>query len=305
MWAIDKASTMIKELSSHIEDLAPNSQRAYGYCWQLWSDYLDGRHWSDVELEDGERFAEALRGRGNKPPTVGARIHALKGCYGRLKDLGKVKFNPFATVRIKNRYEPIKPTPLFPVKLVKKLLRAPSESTKTGVRDRALLAILFGGGLRRHEAQEITLGAIRHLDEKTLYIHLPMTKARKPQQQPLPKWAALLVMKLVTQRSGEGAKLKDPLFVTYYRDGSIRCPMSYSCVGRIWAKWVEFIGNDGTTPHSARVTAITKLFEDNVEPTKIRDFARHASVSTTEGYNRRYAGLDKNSALKLNYDVDF
>lgn len=67
------------------------------------------------------------------------------------------------------------------------LPNAPDTSTKKGLRGRAMLAILLGGGLRRFEVAALTLGRIEQRDNRRSIIDL-VGKPGRARTIPVPMW---------------------------------------------------------------------------------------------------------------------
>ena len=68
------------------------------------------------------------------------------------------------------------------------LLSAPNPATIKGQRDRALVAVLVGCGLRRKEATTLTLEHIQLRDARWVIVDL-MGKGRRVRSVPMPSWA--------------------------------------------------------------------------------------------------------------------
>lgn len=231
--------------------------------------------------------------------TIRNYMDTLRSMFETLRRKGKISRNPFESADIKLPHREAhekRPTEILDFAQVIHFCNTPSRFTKTGVRNRAILAVLFGGALRRTEAIDLKISDVRAVTESdggtTIILKLWQTKAQKPQEQPLPHWAAERVLHLVQQRKFEGALLGQPL-ITNYRGREPdkepdNAPMYVRTFDRLFGRMRRDAGlSNHITIHSARATAISYLFECGLPVRSIQEFSRHANSKTTEGYDRR------------------
>lgn len=241
--------------------------------------------------------------------TIAKKFAALRRIYRMLMsaNLG-ITANPFATEQVavaSAKSGQKRPTEMFPFELVKTILALPDLSQPKGVQEHAVLALLFGGGLRRSEVIKLRLGDVRCTSEGTVFVHLRATKAGKDADQALPSWAAEALQLLVETRLEQGAKSGDFLVIGYRGKGGLfpsQQPLSDSGVYRMFKHYCKCAGAGSfVTPHSARATAITKLLSDGVPHREVQEFSRHSSIQMVEVYDKRRYGIDKNPAKDLKY----
>ncbi|MCO6431723.1 MAG: tyrosine-type recombinase/integrase [Deltaproteobacteria bacterium] len=242
--------------------------------------------------------------------TVRKKFAALRRIYRMLisADVG-INSNPFDSDRVPpppGASGQKRPTEMIDFALVKSIISAPDGATPKGLRDKAVLAALFGGGLRRSEAVSIRIGDVRWSSGGTMYLRLRATKGRKDADQALPKWAAREIERVLELRRREGAQAGDYLFVSYRgRGGTIATPQPLSDSGlyKLFKYYCRLAGaGDYVSPHSARATAITKLLADGIGHREVQEFSRHASVQMVEAYDKRRIGVDQNPAKDLDFE---
>ncbi|WP_433258226.1 tyrosine-type recombinase/integrase (plasmid) [Streptosporangium sp. CA-135522] len=160
------------------------------------------------------------------------------------------------------------------------LLAAPDQTTRTGRRDHALLALAIQTGLRATELTTLTnkdvhLGAGAHIS--------CMGKGRKQRVTPLTQPTITVLKNWMRETGGLPA---DPLFPT--RTGT---PMSRDAIERRVTKHAETaalscptLSEKKVTPHTLRHTAAMRLLHAGVDTTVIALWLGHESVATTQIY---------------------
>ncbi len=241
--------------------------------------------------------------------TIAKKFSALRRIYRMLigSNLG-VLINPFDVDRLPPpsvRSGQKRPTEMVDFSKVTEVLALPDENTPKGLRDKAILSLLFGAGMRRGEVSGIRLADLRETQTGTPFIRLRATKGKRDADQAIPPWAAVTVKKLLVHRLSEGAKSGDYLCVSYRGPQGLLAtnqPISGSGIYRLFKGYCTAAGAGAfCTPHSARATAITKLLTDGVSHREVQEFSRHASVQMVEVYDKRRIGVDQNPGRKLTY----
>ena len=241
--------------------------------------------------------------------TVWKKLAALRRMYRVLVASELIRSNPFDTDKVAPPPKESgrkRPTEMVPFELVREILSLPDESTEKGLRDKALLSILFGAGLRRSEAASIRLGDIKKSQGGTAFITLRATKAKKDQQAALPEWVSSLVTRFAQiRKKTHSAKDGDFLFCSYTGQGGttpVNRPVSHSGIYKLFKEYALRAGvNEVVSPHSARATAITKLLSDGLSHRFVQEFSRHSSIQMVEVYDKRRIGIDSSPAKGLKF----
>lgn len=198
-----------------------------------------------------------------------------------------------------------RPTEMLEFALVRKVIEQADASTPKGLRDRALLACLFGGALRRSELVNLRLGDFRRTSRGTWFLYLRSTKAKRDARQALPEWAAIILQQLAQQRRESGAADADYFFVSYVGQAgktASKRPISASGLYLLFKRYCRLAGaGEFLSPHSARATAITKLLSDGIPHRKVQEFSRHASIQMVEAYDKRRVEVDDSPGNDLDY----
>lgn len=161
------------------------------------------------------------------------------------------------------------------------------------VRDRAVLSLMLGCGLRRAELCALKLEDLNR-EEKSLSL---IGKGNKERTVFMPDAAFDYLNDWLTYR-GDGP---GPLFTRIYRGGRImpEKPLSESAVTLILKERLSIAGEKNATPHDLRRTFATRLIEDGNDLVKVQRAMGHANVQTTARYDRRGEKDQKEMALQV------
>lgn len=159
------------------------------------------------------------------------------------------------------------------------------DETPAGVRDEALFALLYAGGLRRREVAALTLEDLGTDDDGERAIRL-VGKGNKERWNWPGEGAWTAVDRWLAIR-GDAA---GPLFHPVHRGGAIRYGRGISdqSIYNAVLKRVKEAGLTGaTTPHDLRRTFVSELLDQGKDMKTVSSLAGHASVETTAIYDRR------------------
>ena len=310
-----------------IQSKAEGSQRKYWFVLRRWCEFIGAeegtrrgtRRFARASEEQAAKFAAALRNtpghrrRGDRRrsplanSTLGQNLRILKRLYRSLHEAGLCDKNPFSTPLIpqpnpgrgsKRRTE------IVPFDMVEELLDAPDLTHHRGLRDKAILLLLFGCGLRRMEVANLDLEDLRVTAGGDLYLELRATKSGEDQQMAIPEWATPILSEWVSFRHRSGAGPQDPLFTGYRGRGGMTGTPDRVTGSGLYAMFVGYCQDLGLvhkTPHSARVTAINKLLDAGFDYFAVKEFSRHKSIDMVQAYDRREPSLKRSLAQHLNY----
>ncbi len=105
--------------------------------------------------DDAQKYVSKLVANGKAPSTVSRNIASLRGYYKFLIMRGYAFTNPFVKLEVKKTEKKL--PSILTSKEVDKLLAQPDTTTPKGIRDRAMLELLYATGLRVTELIELTL----------------------------------------------------------------------------------------------------------------------------------------------------
>jgi len=140
--------------------------------------YLDDRNINrlqDVASEDLQGFHACLIDRGYKDTVIESGLRAVKLLFDFLQDDGTIFENPARRMKIPK--SPVRIGTVLTEKEMKRLLAAPDLSTNVGIRDRAMMEVLYSTGIRRGELVGLAVHDV-DLDRTTLRVRGKGNKVR-------------------------------------------------------------------------------------------------------------------------------
>ena len=212
----------------------------------------------------------------SSPATISRKTACLRSFYRHLRREELVDGDPTATL------EPPAKSRKLPQVLsygeVKRLLEGAGGADPIALRDRALLELMYGCGLRASEAVGLEL---TDLDLRRSFVR-PHGKGSKERMVPLGSAAAAAVSRYL--RSGRpelvGGEPERHLFVNF-RGGALTRQGLYKIIQR----HAKAAGLDGKmSPHTLRHTFATHLLSGGCDLRSVQEMLGHADVSTTQLY---------------------
>ena len=177
------------------------------------------------------------------------------------------------------------------------LLSAPDTTTMKGQRDRAMLALLLGCGLRRSEIATLTFSHIQSRDSRWCIVDL-VGKHGRVRTAPVPTWVKIAV-DAWTLAAGIG---DGRIFLPVNRGDRVAGErLGEKVVWQMLQEYAKAVGLTGIAPHDLRRTCAKLCRSAGGELEQIQMLLGHASVQTTE----RYLGTKQdlvyapNDAIKL------
>lgn len=236
--------------------------------------------------------------------TIRLRFQVINAIVGFLMDMDMLSKNPLrAAARAISWRQAIqvRPTALLPFGGVRKIIRHHAPNTKNGIRNRGMLALLFGSGLRRSEAIALDMGAIKVSPDGVIYLELTRTKGGIRQPRTIAKFAWKYLSVYVSQRKSEGATNDDPLFVFYYRDGKPGKRLNESTLYRVFRSTCKALGFKAA-PHAARTTFGSKLWADTLSEITVADALGHKGTTQVKRYAKDREKIGMKKINEMDYD---
>ena len=262
--------------------LAANTLAAYRRDLGLYLGFLVDRGLDrpdDVRRRDVEDFLEALRRAGYAGSSIGRALSAAKGFHKFCVREGLADSNAADAVRVPKK-DSLLPD-CISIEQARALLDQPFPDTAAGARDRALLEVLYGCGLRASEACDLTLHGVFLADE-----FLRVTgKGSKERLVPVCGTAASsLTAYLEGPRSELAAHARKqapaPNVFLNARGGRL----SRQSVHAICERYGRCVGLEGLHPHTLRHSFATHMLAGGADLRVLQEILGHADISTTQVY---------------------
>jgi integrase/recombinase XerC len=213
------------------------------------------------------------------PSSVARKVAAVRTWMRWLRRRGIVGSNP-AEELSSPKARRMLPT-FLSVDAAKEVVEAPANESPAGVRDRAMLELLYGSGLRVSELAGLDLG---HVDLEGASARL-LGKGRKERVVPLGSKCVQAIARWLEVRPGfvnakTGAQDPRALFLsTRGRRLTMRAIQNsvhaYGALGS---------GRADLHPHALRHTCATHLLDGGADLRAIQELLGHSSLSTTQRY---------------------
>jgi integrase/recombinase XerC len=221
-----------------------------------------------------------------KRTTIARKLSTLRSFFSFLEGRGLFKDNPAADISTpkQGRYIPT----YLPVDEMFRLLEGPDREKPLGLRDLAILEVLYSCGIRVAELAGLNISSI-DFDQRLVRV---LGKGNKERIVPIGRQALMAVKTyleatLALRKKTWGEREDGPLFLNF-RGGRL----TTRSIGRIVKRYSrECALMTEITPHSLRHTYATHLLDGGADLRSVQELLGHVSLSTTQKYT--HVSLDK------------
>ena len=255
--------------------LAPRTVEAYRRDLLALSEWL-GRAPASVTTEELERYLAELRAAGLSSATIARRVASLRSFFRHLVLIGAVDANPAAELDLPRRTRRL-PRALSPSE-AERLIDAAAGTTPRSLRDRALVELLYGAGLRVSEAVGLDKTGV-DLDQRLVRT---IGKGGKERVVPVGRQAVEALRRYLARgRPYLDRRHRPELFLNAQGGGLTRAGAFL-----ILRKLAEKAGlePERVHPHLLRHSFATHLLEGGADLRSVQEMLGHADLATTELY---------------------
>ena len=239
---------------------------------------------SGVQIDRLDRLAvRSFMGRlyeqSNSGTTMGRKLSALSSFFKFLCREGYLKTNFAKTIPIPKKVNKL-PSHLS-VDEMFRLLNLPQPDSFTGARDRAILGLFYGTGVRISELVGLSPDNFK-LEQRSVKV---LGKGNKERVLPLGKKTVEAIKTYLEYRTEYLRKKKpDPVPVRLFLNQRAQS-ISVRGVRKVMTRYIR--SNhfpENISPHSLRHTFATHMLEAGADLRTIQEMLGHASLSTTQKY---------------------
>ncbi|MCF8145654.1 MAG: tyrosine recombinase XerC [Deltaproteobacteria bacterium] len=174
-----------------------------------------------------------------------------------------------------------------------RLLERPDRKKTLGLRDLAILEVLYSCGIRAGELQGLNRASV-DFDQRLIKVR---GKGDRERIVPVGRQALTALKNYLhatvemRKKAGGGLSAQSPLFINF-RGGRL----SVRSIGRIVKRYVKETGlTSEISPHSMRHTFATHLLDGGADLRSVQELLGHASLSTTQRYT--HVSMDRLMAV--------
>ena len=226
-----------------------------------------------------DRLAEYvadMRARGLAATTVGRRIAALRSFYKHQMLVGAREDNPAAELALPKRARTL-PRTLSPGE-AERLIEAATGATPRALRDRALVELLYGAGLRVSEAVGLERSAV---DLERRFVRC-IGKGSKERIVPIGREAVDALRRYLARgRPHLDRRHRTELFLNA-QGGALTRAGAFLILRRLAGS--AGLDPERVHPHLLRHSFATHLLEGGADLRSVQEMLGHADLSTTERY---------------------
>ena len=286
---MEKLDYLLVKFEEHLKitRYAERSIPSYVHNVKLYLDYLKSIGIQNIAAADKQVLADyqatvylqTHKGKPLSPVTQGIRLIAVHAFYRYLLKYQYVTYDPSAHLELPKAPDQL-PRNILSKKEIGEILSAPDIETTLGLRNRAILEVLYTTAIR---ASELCNLAVNDLNLSGRELRINQGKGGKDRMVPLGEMAAdFIEIYLNEARPKLAASNQSLLFVTNHGKR-----IDLKSLERIVGRCCQKAGiKKAITPHCLRHTCATHLLKGKADIRQIQKLLGHASIASTQVYTR-------------------
>lgn len=260
---------------------SPQSRRAYNLALSRFLEWVPrGEPFSKALVQ---RYGRHLAASGLAPASMNLKLTAVRRLAAEAADNGLLAPELAAGIaRVKGeKSSGVRTGTWLTMDQAEQLLGLPDPSTLKGVRDRAILAVLIGAGLRRAEAANLKWVDIQQRNGRWMILDI-RGKGNRVRSVPMPDWAKLAID---AWQEFSGAGNSGSVFRSLDNHGRLQSsPLVGQNIHDLVAAYGRAMALPHLAPHDLRRTFAKLAHGGKAELGQIQLSLGHSSIQTTERY---------------------
>jgi integrase/recombinase XerC len=256
--------------------LSPHTESAYARDLESLIAYCDAQGiaaWAGLDTQHVRNFAAQCHRRGLAPRSVQRRLSAVRSLFRYLMREGELARDPAADVQAPRARKRLPVT--LDADTMARLLEFRADD-RLGLRDKAIMELLYSSGLRLAELLGLDLTDL-DLRDRTVRV---LGKGRKARIVPVGRQAATALSRWLAERAALAAVGDTAVFV-----GVNGRRLGPRIVQRRIAQWARRQGlPEHVHPHMFRHSFASHLRESSGDLRAVQELLGHANISTTQVY---------------------
>jgi integrase/recombinase XerD len=294
--------TLLKEYQAYLrveKGLRPLTCEAYLSDLRTFAEFIEGRNGVLLKAvqEDVAAFLENLRNHGIESRSSARKLSCLRGFYKWLLLDRRIHHDPTVNIESPKAWK-VLPKSLAEPEVAEMLERAGMaashpQAKATALRDRAILELLYAGGLRVSEVTSLSTGDLA-LDAGRVHLR---GKGDKERIVPLGRTAVEALETYLREGRPHLARISSKSKANAARQESSRqdpARLFLSLRGmpltRQWIWHLVKIADNTASPHRLRHSCATHMVEHGADLRSVQLILGHADISTTQVYTHLALG---------------
>ncbi len=268
---------LIKEYLTYIQvekGLARRTLESYGSDLkrlERWASKT-GNEVAGLTRPDMRKWIAQLSREGLAPSSVGRAVSAARGFFQFLMRDGHIKHQPTEDLDTPQKFSYL---PKFLTEdEIDLLFSTPDVTTKEGIRDRAMLELMYAAGLRVSE--------LVSLKQRDVDVHTGVVvchgKGSKERRVPIGKSAIHWLQRYDSIKAGFG----EPAYANVFLERGK--PLTRQFAWATIKKHAAKIGLKNVSPHTLRHSFATHLLQHGADSRSVQALLGHSDISTTQIY---------------------
>jgi integrase/recombinase XerD len=288
---------LLKDYQAYLrveKGLRPLTCEAYDGDLKTFAEFIELRHGVLLTAvqQDVAAFLEHLRGHGIDSRSSARKLSCLRGFYKWLLLDRRIHHDPTVNIESPRAWK-VLPKSLAEPEVVEMLERASlnashPQAKATALRDRAILELLYAGGLRVSEVTALSTGDLA-LDAGRVQVR---GKGDKERIVPLGRAAVEALETYLREGRPHLARIGSARRANAVRQDATRLFLSLRGMPltRQWIWHLVKMSNGAASPHRLRHSCATHMVEHGADLRSVQILLGHADISTTQVYTHLALG---------------